>query len=84
MLDACIVQTEQGIDLLLGTLFHEAIRQAEVEHRLALLIAHQQLVHRRTGAAHDGIVFDGDELIVAGRQRQHQRLIHRFDEAHIN
>ncbi len=25
-LDACIVQTEQGIDLLLGTLFHEAVR----------------------------------------------------------
>ncbi len=84
MLDACIVQTEQGIDLLLGALFHEAIRQAKVEHWLALLAAHQQFVHRRTGAAHDGVVFDGDEVIVAGRQRQHQCLIHRFDKAHIH
>ncbi len=63
-LDAGAIEPQQSVDLLLGTLFDEAIRQAEVEHRLALFAAHQQLVHRRTRAAHDGVVFEGDELIV--------------------
>ena len=60
------------------------VRQAQVQDRSQHAFGSEELGHRTAGTAHDAVLLDRHQQLVAARQFAQQGFVQRFDETHVD